>query len=293
MLKDTDCLIGGCRIEIRSAANGSGDLGYVLDRRHWGHGYTTEATRALVAFGFGHLALHRIWATCDVDNHASARVLEKLGMRREGRPRQSVRRRGEWRDSYLYATLQPEWRDNSPRDSETRRVGLGHRSAVGLRQAAEPDVETLRRLMQLYLYDLAGPADLEIGADGAFGNREVIEPFWGFGTERAAHLIHVDGKLAGFALTREGSHYGVPGTREVSEFFILRRYRGHGVGERVAVELFDRLPGRWEVRALDRNTAAQAHRHRSLYAWRLHRDDASRPPRLGDRPPLRQRAAVQ
>ncbi len=113
VLKNTDRLIGGCRIEIRSAANGSGDLGYVLDRRHWGHGYMTEAARALVAFGFERLALHRIWATCDVDNHASARVLEKLGMRREGHLRQNLRRRGEWRDSYLYAILEPEWRSGS------------------------------------------------------------------------------------------------------------------------------------------------------------------------------------
>jgi RimJ/RimL family protein N-acetyltransferase len=110
VLKTGGRLIGGCRIEIRSPANGSGDLGYVLARRHWGHGYATEATRALVDFGFGRLALHRIWATCDVSNQVSARVLEKLGMRREGHLRQSARRRGEWRDAYLYAILEPEWR---------------------------------------------------------------------------------------------------------------------------------------------------------------------------------------
>jgi Acetyltransferase (GNAT) domain len=46
----------------------------------------------IVDFRFGHLALHRIRAACDVDNHASARVLEKLGMRREGHLRQSRRR---------------------------------------------------------------------------------------------------------------------------------------------------------------------------------------------------------
>ena len=113
VLKAAERLIGGCRIEIRSAAHGSGDVGYVLDRQHWGHGYMTEATRALVDFGFGRLALHRIWAACDVDNHASARVLEKLGMRREGHLRQSRRRQGEWRDSYLYAILEPDWRDRS------------------------------------------------------------------------------------------------------------------------------------------------------------------------------------
>jgi RimJ/RimL family protein N-acetyltransferase len=108
-LRDAGELVGGCRIEIRSAANGAGDLGYVLARSHWGRGYATEAIRALVGFGFEHLALHRIWATCDVRNAASARVLEKVGMEREGYLRHSVRRRGEWRDSYLYAILEPDW----------------------------------------------------------------------------------------------------------------------------------------------------------------------------------------
>ena len=109
-LRTDDQVIGGGRIEIRDAASGSGDLGYVLDRAHWGHGYATEAGRALLAFGFERLGLHRIWARCDVRNAASARVLEKLGMRREGLLRHDVRRKGEWHDSYLYAILEPDWR---------------------------------------------------------------------------------------------------------------------------------------------------------------------------------------
>jgi RimJ/RimL family protein N-acetyltransferase len=114
VLKATGHLVGGCRIEVRSAPDGVGDLGYVLARSHWGRGYATEATRALVGFGFDHLALHRIWATCDVRNAASARVLEKIGMEREGCLRHSIRRHGEWRDSYLYAMLAPNWRNEDP-----------------------------------------------------------------------------------------------------------------------------------------------------------------------------------
>jgi ribosomal-protein-alanine N-acetyltransferase len=110
VLKASGGLVGGCRIEVRNAVHGTGDVGYVVDRQHWGQGYATEAIRALIDFGFRRLALHRIWATCDVENHASARVLEKLGMRREGLLRHNVRRTGEWRDSYLYAIIEPEWR---------------------------------------------------------------------------------------------------------------------------------------------------------------------------------------
>jgi ribosomal-protein-alanine N-acetyltransferase len=115
VLRATDRLIGGCRIEIRNAASGSGDIGYVLASDAWGHGYATEATRAVLGFGFHSLALHRIWATCDVDNRASARVLERIGKEREGQLRQNVRRKGEWRDSYLYAILEPEWRGEAHR----------------------------------------------------------------------------------------------------------------------------------------------------------------------------------
>ncbi len=114
VLTATGRLVGGCRIEIRNAANGAGDLGYVLGRPYWGQGYATEATRALVGFGFESLALHRIWATCDVRNAASARVLAKLGMKREGHLRHDVRRKGEWRDSYLYAILETEWPGPEP-----------------------------------------------------------------------------------------------------------------------------------------------------------------------------------
>jgi RimJ/RimL family protein N-acetyltransferase len=115
VLKVGGQLIGGCRIEIRSAVNGNGDVGYVLARQAWNRGYATEVTRALLGFGFERLALHRIWATCDVENVASARVLEKVGMHREGHLRENVRRKGEWRDSYLYALLAPEWASESSR----------------------------------------------------------------------------------------------------------------------------------------------------------------------------------
>lgn len=253
VVKTAGRLIGGCRIEVRSAANGHGDLGFVLDRQHWGHGYATEATRALLEFGFRRLALHRIWATCDARNQASVRVLEKAGMRREGHLRQNTRPKGEWRDSYVYAILQPEWRAGAA--SGVPAIDTS-RPAVDLQEATPSDVPTLRRLMQLYLYDLVPAAGWDIGTDGAFGDPEVIERFWS-GADRSAYLIRVDGQLGGFVLLREGSYYGGPGTREVSEFFILRPHRRRGIGERAAVSLFDRFPGRWEVRVLAENIAAR------------------------------------
>ena len=59
-------------------------LGYVLARQHWNHGYMTEAVKAVVAQLFKDPEIHRVWAVVDLENAASARVLEKAGLRCEG-----------------------------------------------------------------------------------------------------------------------------------------------------------------------------------------------------------------
>ncbi|MGB7757548.1 MAG: GNAT family N-acetyltransferase [Salinisphaera sp.] len=61
------------------------EVGYILGPSVWGRGLATEAAAAVVEAAWANDDLYRIWATCDVDNIASARVLEKLGMQREGR----------------------------------------------------------------------------------------------------------------------------------------------------------------------------------------------------------------
>ena len=105
ILKSENRLIGGCRLGLQDGTDQIASMGYLLNRKYWGKGYATEAARALIRFGFSKLRLHRIWATCDVRNKASARVLEKLGMKREAHFRQNVLQKGRWRDSYLYAIL--------------------------------------------------------------------------------------------------------------------------------------------------------------------------------------------
>jgi RimJ/RimL family protein N-acetyltransferase len=109
-LKDEARLIGSCGLGIRQGLwDRTADIGYVLRRGYWHHGYTTEAALALVDFGFRRLQLHRIFATCDVRNVASARVLEKVGMRQEALFKQDRLQKGVWRDTYLYAILDEEW----------------------------------------------------------------------------------------------------------------------------------------------------------------------------------------
>ncbi len=98
-------LIGTCGINVSNPDNREGWIGYCLNKLFWNEGYATETARALLDFGFGELNLHRIFATCDPANLASARVLEKAGMKREGHLREHKWTKGKWRDSYLYAIV--------------------------------------------------------------------------------------------------------------------------------------------------------------------------------------------
>lgn len=82
------------------------DVGYVLTRAEWGKGYMTEALRSLIGRTFSSPEMFRVWATCDVENLASARVLEKAGMQREGILRRFTIHPNidsEPRDAYCYA----------------------------------------------------------------------------------------------------------------------------------------------------------------------------------------------
>jgi RimJ/RimL family protein N-acetyltransferase len=110
VLKDTGKLIGGCGIHVSNPENREGWLGYCLNRNYWGKGYATETGRGLIKFGFEKLNLHRLFAACDPENLASAHVLEKSGMKREGHLREHRWSKGKWRDSYLYAILEQDWK---------------------------------------------------------------------------------------------------------------------------------------------------------------------------------------
>ena len=82
------------------------ELGYVLARAHWSRGYMTEAVKALIGWALNQPSISRVWSVCDIENLASARVMEKAGMRKEGILRRwsvhpNVSR--EPRDSYCYS----------------------------------------------------------------------------------------------------------------------------------------------------------------------------------------------
>lgn len=78
---ERDPVIGGISLRLRAA---DADFGYVINSRYWGRGFATEAATAVVSWAMSVPGIARIWATCDAENHRSMRVLEKLGLVREG-----------------------------------------------------------------------------------------------------------------------------------------------------------------------------------------------------------------
>lgn len=114
VLNATGEVVGGCNINIDDRVARKGNIGYCISPRVWRTGVGTEVGRLLVGFGFGVLGLHRIWATCDPRNVGSKRVLEKAGMALEGLLRDDMLAHGTYRDSYLFAILEDEWRGGEP-----------------------------------------------------------------------------------------------------------------------------------------------------------------------------------
>jgi RimJ/RimL family protein N-acetyltransferase len=100
-------LVGACDLTLEEPT--LGDLGFILSKEVWRLGYATEATSALVQAGFEQLQLQQIFATCDVANRRSARVLEKAGLGRRATLYRHKFARNRWWTSFRYEITRDEW----------------------------------------------------------------------------------------------------------------------------------------------------------------------------------------
>ena len=107
-------------IELNGSVNGGidlrieepfaiGSLHYSLSRDHWNQGLTTEAAQAVIDWGFTHFGLEKVYSWADVENIGSWRVMEKIGMTREGTLRSQGVNRGVRKDYHYYGILRREW----------------------------------------------------------------------------------------------------------------------------------------------------------------------------------------
>jgi predicted acetyltransferase len=133
--------------------------------------------------------------------------------------------------------------------------------SVELRVAHRDEAVTLENMLSLYLHDLSPYTGAAVGRDGRFAY-PYLDRYWtaeGEAEGRAPFLITVEGELVGFALKNGFSRLGQPiPVHDVAEFFIMRKWRGRGVGRIAARSLFDRFAGQWEVAQLRANTPAHA-----------------------------------
>jgi RimJ/RimL family protein N-acetyltransferase len=102
-------LIGGCGLKPGRVEHREYEIGYSLNPRFWRQGLGREAVTHLLDFAFGSVGAHRVFAYIDPLNHASIRLAEKVGLRREGHLVRDVCIEGEWRDTLVYAVLEDEF----------------------------------------------------------------------------------------------------------------------------------------------------------------------------------------
>ena len=107
-LRETGHVIG--EVLLKWASDRQGEVGFALGRDHQGQGYAAEAATAMLRLGFDDLGFHRITAVVIDGNEASARLLARLGFRREARFVDGVHFKGAWATQLVFAMLEDEWR---------------------------------------------------------------------------------------------------------------------------------------------------------------------------------------
>ena len=102
-------VIGNISFIMKDADQHQAEMGFHFNRAYHGKGYGKEAVIGLIEY-LWKLGAHRIWAVADTRNVNSWKMMERLGMRREGHMVHNCFIKGEWCDEYLYALLEEEWR---------------------------------------------------------------------------------------------------------------------------------------------------------------------------------------
>jgi predicted acetyltransferase len=121
-------------------------------------------------------------------------------------------------------------------------------------QAPIEEKSLIRNMLELYVYDFSEFAGFDLNQHGLYGYR-YLDHYWSE-PNRFPFIVRVDDKLAGFALVIQFDRGDHVETR-FGEFFIMRKYRGRGVGEEVTRQVVERFPGHWVITEIASNTGAQ------------------------------------
>lgn len=142
----------------------------------------------------------------------------------------------------------------------TRRP-FGNMNNLEIVEAGPHHRAVLRHLFELYAHDFSPMTQSDVNERGMFTEDDFLLGWWDrYGDAFHPFLLRAGGRFAGFAWVEQGSY--IRPNRDhhwlMSEFFILRKYRGRGIGEWFAAQLFARFPGVWEVGEIPENADAQA-----------------------------------
>ena len=110
--KNNDQSIGLFGIKVGHRKYKRAEVWYKIHSDYWNKGFATEVLNSVLTFCFDELKLHRVQAGCAVENVGSIKVLEKVGMQREGRGRQILPLKSGWSDNFEYAILESDRRKN-------------------------------------------------------------------------------------------------------------------------------------------------------------------------------------
>lgn len=130
--------------------------------------------------------------------------------------------------------------------------------------AASRDQEPiLANLLELYIHDFSEFIPVDVGPDGRFGYPNL--PLYWTDPDRHPVLIRVDEQWAGFVLiVNAETDSGEQRLWDMAEFFVLRGFRRRGIGQIAAHEVWQRYPGRWQVRVMDANAGARRFWERAI-----------------------------
>jgi predicted acetyltransferase len=121
----------------------------------------------------------------------------------------------------------------------------------------------MANLLEFYIHDFSEFRKMELGPEGRFGYPNL--PLYWQEPGRHPLLVRMEGQLTGFALVRRGSEVSKnESVWDMAEFFVLRGYRGRGIGTEIAHEIWRQFPGTWEVRVMPSNRTAHRFWQRAI-----------------------------
>ena len=212
------------------------EVGYTLHKKFWGKGYATEIAKALIQYGFNKLNLSKLVAVTYPENIQSRRVLEKAGMR------------------YMKQSL---YRGITVSLYEIRKNNIDFND-VKLIPATLNDLPVIQNLARFYAYDISeyygDEPGWEMENDGLYGVGVDFKQYFG-NPDCFPFLIHYKNELAGFAIIdKKGSEVSID--FNMAQFFVIRTYKGKGIGKYIAHQCFDQFRGAWEVMVMPGNEGA-------------------------------------